>query len=238
MHLKVFSYSARGKERLINQDTLCHAGKIAPPTTVYKNTSEYVLDKQSKFFCVADGVGGHVGGEVASNTAVKYLSKSIRGDTNPKELEAGIQGAHGSIISEATKIGLQGMATTIALTLFKPGVILWANVGDSRIYARGKHGITQVSIDDIPAGLRSSSMITQCLGGNYSNTLNPHTGCLSIEHISQIAIFSDGVTDFLDDDYLSGIIAGNGKDPAKELCDAAANAGSHDDCSAIIINIK
>ena len=122
------------------------------------------------------------------------------------------------------------MAATIALTLYKPGVILWANESDSRIYARGKHGITQVSINDIPARLWSSSKITQCLAGNYSNTSKPHPGCLTIEHISQISIFSKGVTDFLDDDYLNRIIAGIGKVPAKELCDAAANAGSHDDC--------
>ena len=113
---------------------------------------------------------------VRKRYSCKIFIKNIHDDTNPNELEAGIKGAHRSIISEATKIGLQGMATTIALTLYKPGVILWANVGDSRIYARGKHGITQVSINDIPVGLRSSSMITQCLGGNYSNTSKPHPG--------------------------------------------------------------
>ena len=238
MHLNVFSYSARGKERRINQDTLCHAGNIASATTVYKNTSEYFLDKCCEVFCVADGVGGHSGGEVASKTAVEYLSESIRADTNPSGLEAAIHGAHRLINSEASKLGHQGMATTIAVTLFKPDGILWANVGDSRIYARDNRGFTQVSIDDIPTGLRSSNMITQCLGGNYLNPIKPHTGCLSIEHTSGIAIFSDGVTDFLEDDYLDEIISSDGEDPAKELCDAAVKAGSHDDCTAVIISIK
>ena len=238
MHLNVFNYTARGKERRINQDTLCHAGKIASSTTVYENTSEYVLDNRCEVFCVADGVGGHSGGEVASNLAVEYLSKSISDDTNLEGLQTAIHGAHRLIISEAAKLGHQGMATTIAVTLFRPDVILWANVGDSRIYARDNHGFTQVSIDDIPAGRRSSNIITQCLGGDYANAVKPHTGCLSIEHTSGIAIFSDGVTDFLDDDYLEEIISSDSEDPAKKLCDTAVKAGSHDDCTAIIISIK
>lgn len=55
------------------------------------------------------------------------------------------------------------------LSLLKPDAILWANVGDSRICAKDRDGFRQVSTDDIPAGLRSSNMITQCLGGNYSD---------------------------------------------------------------------
>ena len=93
-------------------------------------------------------------------------------------------------------------------------------------------------MDDIPAGLRSSNMITQCLGGNYTNTIKPHTGSLSIEQISHIAVFSDGVTDFLEDDYLDEIISSDREDPAKKLCDAAVKAGSTDDCTAIIISLK
>ena len=72
-----------------------------------------------------------------------------------------------------------------------------------------------MSTDDIPAGLRSSNTNTQCLGGNYANALKPHTGCLAIGHINHIAIFSDGVTDFLEDDYLDEIISSYGEDPAK-----------------------
>jgi protein phosphatase len=238
MHLNVFSYSARGAERRINQDTLCLADNISTPANSYRNYSEYELDQRYKIFCVADGLGGHSGGEVASHMAVEYVSTNIRDYTNPEELEAAIQGAHRLINSEATKIGHLEMATTIAVTLFKADALLWANVGDSRIYARDNHEFTQVSIDDIPTGLRSSNMITQCLGGNYANAVTPHTGCLAIGHINHIAIFSDGVTDFLEDDYLDEIISSDSEDPANELCAAAVKAGSHDDCTAVIINIK
>mgnify|MGYP001174914335 CR=1 FL=1 len=238
MHLNVFSYSARGKERRVNQDTLYQADNISTSANGYRNYSEYKLDQECKIFCVADGVGGHSGGEVASHMAVEYLANSICDDTNAAGIEAAIQGAHRTIISEATKVGLPGMATTIAVTLLRPDAVLWANVGDSRIYAKKNHEFSQMSMDDIPAGLRSSNMITQCLGGNYANTIKPHTGSLSIEQISHIAIFSDGVTDFLEDDYLDEIISSDREDPAKKLCDAAVKAGSSDDCTAIIISLK
>ena len=80
MHLNVFSYSARGKERRVNQDTLYQADNISTSANGYRNYSEYKLDQECKIFCVADGVGGHSGGEVASHMAVEYLANSICDD--------------------------------------------------------------------------------------------------------------------------------------------------------------
>ena len=60
------------------------------------------------------------------------------------------------------------------LRLLKPDAILWANFDDSRIYAKDRDGLRQVSTDDVPAGLRSSNMITQCLGENYPIFVTRH----------------------------------------------------------------
>ncbi len=238
MQLKVFSSTVRGSERRINQDALGQHNRVVSSVAEHHNICEVDLNKTGQLFCVADGIGGHKGGEHASHMAVEHITGGAKNIANVDDLAGLIQCAHRLIISKAPTFNSVGMGTTIAVTMVKSDVILWANVGDTRIYTKSHHGFSQLSTDDTPIGLKSSNIITQCLGGNDLRPISPHIGQIATATTTKIAIFSDGITNFLGDSYLYDALSSNNTNPAKSLCKAAVNSGSYDDCTALIVYIN
>lgn len=125
MRLKVSGKTDIGQKRKTNQDSI-------------------LMDTKNKFFVVADGMGGHKGGEVASKMASEALQQVVKdglaaGDIqNPMELlRKGFEEATKAVYLEANKPGdenLHGMGTTmVALFIYKK-IAYIANVGDSRAY--------------------------------------------------------------------------------------------------------
>ncbi|HJZ10668.1 MAG TPA: Stp1/IreP family PP2C-type Ser/Thr phosphatase [Acidobacteriota bacterium] len=129
------------------------------------NEDSLFADEELNLFVVADGMGGHAAGEVASKIAVDSIQDFIRHTNNDKEitwpyefdeslsmagnrLKTAIQSAHAKVL-EATsqKKEFQGMATTVVSMLVADGKAQVAHVGDSRAYLIRGDRLIQLTSD-------------------------------------------------------------------------------------------
>ena len=115
------------------------------------NQDAIYLNPKKKLFIVADGMGGHQGGDIASAMAVKYIpeylfSQSL--DDPTTALTASIKATNQKIGKKSKNdLQLTGMGTTIVSLFFNEAFLYVGNVGDSRAYLINKHEIYQLSKD-------------------------------------------------------------------------------------------
>jgi serine/threonine protein phosphatase PrpC len=135
--MKIVSAGATniGKKRKVNQDS-------------------YLMEPGSKLFVVADGMGGHAGGETASKLTVETVVQSVLSDKSslnmePSDLLMGaIHRANTAVYSTAEKNkALSGMGTTVVTMYFQAGKLIVGHVGDSRVYMVKRNQIWQVTKD-------------------------------------------------------------------------------------------
>ena len=115
------------------------------------NQDSYYLSLGSRLFIVADGMGGHNGGDIASQMAVRsipeFLEKHLQMDP-AQLLKAAIADTNNSIkLYGETHTELSGMGTTVVCFFFKGQNIYIGNVGDSRAYLINQKRIFQLSSD-------------------------------------------------------------------------------------------
>jgi protein phosphatase len=129
-------------------------------------------------FAVADGMGGHDAGEIASAIAVKAVCREVRdgafGGTDPLALvESAVQRANAEVKREASRKG-SNMGTTLSVALVVDGTAFVGSVGDSRVYWIENGSITQITEDhSLVAKLVSSGKLTKEEARNHprSNVL-------------------------------------------------------------------
>src|SRR5712671_1548126 len=139
--LELANLSDVGRQREQNEDYFCY---VEP-------ASEEDFRRIGRLAIVADGMGGHVGGQVASGIAIDtvrdiYLSHSA-GDPSEALLTA-FQDAHAAIQAYAREHPeLQGMGTTCTAVVLRDRNLYYGHVGDSRLYLIRDSGISQVTDD-------------------------------------------------------------------------------------------
>jgi protein phosphatase len=129
------------------------------------NEDNFFADGDMNLFVVADGMGGHAAGEVASKIAVESIQDFIRNTSSDKEitwpyefdetlsmggnrLKSAIQTAHAKVLETTTqKKEFQGMATTVVSIMFEDGKAQVAHVGDSRAYLIRNGKLIQLTSD-------------------------------------------------------------------------------------------
>lgn len=204
---------------------------------------------------LADGMGGHSAGEVASRTAVDtvhaILKQTIRGVSPHERLETALQAAH-SVIREKAKhsIRCRGMGTTFIGVIIENGYLHHAHVGDSRLYLLRDQQLTAVTHDHsllqefIDQGLYSReeaeekvsrNILTRALG------LEPHVTIdydyLKINQGDRFLLCSDGLYDMLSEHEL-GALLGRSHDVegiALDMLELANARRSKDNVSVIVI---
>lgn len=115
------------------------------------NEDACFVDGALGLFLVADGLGGHNAGEVASRLAVDVIADAIRGDDrrSPGHLERAIGRANETILeSSRTTTARSGMGTTVAAVLALDDAFAVASVGDSRVYRWRDGTLEQLTQDD------------------------------------------------------------------------------------------
>lgn len=121
-----------GRKRKTNQDSIC-------------------VDHKHHFFAVADGMGGHNGGDIASQLSVKVMPEFLVQNLakEPQSLmKAMIQEVNRSILKKAEEQPeLHGMGTTLSAIYFHGQTLVIGNVGDSRVYMVNNHNIYQMTRD-------------------------------------------------------------------------------------------
>ncbi len=217
--------------------------------------SALVLEAQGGgLFAIADGMGGHAAGEVASQLALEELRESYaRGRAAaPERLAAAVQAAGAAVHRHATG-SAAGMGTTLTALVVDGGAALIANVGDSRAYLRRAGQLTRLTRDhswvaeQVRLGIISErearthqwrNIVSNALGGEERVRLDLLG--LPLERGDRLLLCSDGLSDVLDDPEIAELL-GRGLEPAKlaaELVAAANAAGGPDNITVIVVEVR
>lgn len=227
--LEVFAVSHVGLERKVQQDSIAISGWSSqdPAGSVRHCRS---LDPFPTV-ALADGLGGHVAGELASRIAVDEVTDPGNGEP----LSDLVARAHERVKEEAVRTSNETMgATLVAIGLRENGIQL-ASVGDSRIYETTSE-LFPLSVDDSPEG-ESSSVVSQAIG--IGNQVFPHLDVLPIETKIQFMLCSDGLTRFVDEAEIAKVIETESSPVGRvtRLLTAALEAGAPDNVSIMLVDV-
>jgi protein phosphatase len=209
----------------------------------------YEIDPSKRFLmALADGMGGHNSGEVASSDVLHNLqffysdipSGLCAGDFNEVIYEW--LTSMNNILEAKGRVepALKDMGTTlVALALYENN-FYWMNCGDSRLYRFRNGKLEQLSIDHSLSNLLGekghSNVITNCIGGGCDNSYIDIVKCTSDVKVGDMFLLcSDGLSDMVSDRMIENLL-NDGAD-ASQLCDEAENAGGLDNVSVALITI-
>jgi PPM family protein phosphatase len=231
--LFITAHSQRGSERQVNQDTVGIQNWRNFDELKDSTQTEISRSDLPALFLLADGVGGHEKGEVASRTAVDTITKTFESAPEDFEISSAVMEAHTNLVISSQYSRLP-MGTTILGLVMGISRVSFFNVGDSKGYKLSNSVITQLTVEDRSNGGRRNSL-TQCLGGG-SRTPKAHRLDSEYHNGDKFVLLSDGVTDHVTDDEILRVISRSGSESAFKLCQRALSLGSGDDLSAIVID--
>lgn len=190
-----------------------------------RNEDAYHVDAARGVALVADGLGGHTAGDIASKLAVDVIVSGLNGvaDDPPTALVRSLEEANDAILDDsADHAERRGMGTTAVLAyLPDSGTRAWvAHVGDSRAYVLRDDHLIQVTQDHTTGGPFGRGQITQALGSHGG--VEPDCVDLELAAGDRLLLCTDGLTDMLSDREIADL-AGNGRTP-QEACDALISA--------------
>jgi PPM family protein phosphatase len=218
------------------------------------NEDSYVA--QSPVFAVADGMGGHSAGDLASAAVVTRLAEVITdGFATTGAVDRALERATDDIeiVGEGSELGVGTTVTGVVLTL-QGGEPYFAvfNIGDSRVYQFERGELRQVTVDHsvvqemVDSGLidraqaehhPDSNVITRAVGFNMPPTAD--YWMLPLRPGFRLLICSDGLTKELGDDRLLHYLSAgmDARDTAHSLVDAALAAGGRDNVTTIVLDV-
>ncbi len=216
-------------------------------------TNEQPIGNLPNLFVVADGMGGHVGGKQASETAlqtiVDYIEQSK--EENIRVLfDKAIRKANNAVYEEANEKSLQGMGTTIVLASLDKDVLSVANVGDSRLYVVSPGAIKQVTKDHslVEEMIRmgelerskarlhpEKNVITRAVGA--SEDCKADFFQVRLDEEECVLMCSDGLSNMLDDEQIRNIMNSQRDviEKTQKLVEAANNSGGKDNITVVVV---
>lgn len=236
-------------------------GQLSHRGNVRQNNEDSIYSSRSRdLFIIADGMGGHTAGEIASKTAVKKVKHFIKTKAeNYEKIQDGFLG----IISDAIDYGnnaifsaaqkdesLKGMGTTLITAFLDDNKIYIGHVGDSRAYIINDTSINQITSDhSLAEELYRNGSITreEALNHPQKNIITRAMGCNSsvkadlytaeIWEGETLLLCTDGLSNMVSNDDICKIVkeTQNMNECANKLVNAAIQAGGTDNISVIVI---
>jgi len=214
------------------------------------NEDAYLVDDRIGLYAVADGMGGHRAGEVASATALEAVRAAFASGV---PIDESIARANDAILEKAMREDeLRGMGTTITVLATTADQELIGQVGDSRAYLVRNHQLLRLTEDHslveelvregriTPAQAQvhpQRSVITRALG--IHETVEVDVFALRLRRGDRIVLCSDGLTSMVRDDTIARVVEREA-DPdraATELVAAANAAGGADNITVVVIDV-
>lgn len=240
--MKAFSETRTGVNRSVNQDCfLCEKEAVGALPNL---------------FIVADGLGGHNGGDFASKYCVENVKdyiKNNKGDSIISTIRSAITTVNEGIREKAkADEGLKGCGTTIVLSTIENDILYIANVGDSRLYVIKNDKLTQITEDHSVVEEMIKSGIIKKEEARFNPHKNKVTRALGAEPDIEVDFFevklekgdrvflcSDGVSNMMDERILEEITSADKELPeiCKILIDTAVNNGGKDDATVVMIEV-
>ena len=239
----------RGKKRKANEDAL-------------------FLEDSMGLYVVADGMGGHLAGEVASKMVVDTMGDYVKscqekGEGDPincnetlsKEANQLLSSIHLSnkVVHEAAcdNHSYRGMGSTVSAVYFTEGTFIAANVGDSPIYLIRDGNIKLLSVPHTVVAEQTAldPANAEKLGMEFRHVLTRAMGTeeyvkadiyeLQCFRDDILVISSDGLSDKASPEEIQQLVDGNGSDAAcRRLVDLANDRGGDDNITAIVLKVK
>ncbi|WP_243064256.1 PP2C family serine/threonine-protein phosphatase [Humibacter sp. RRB41] len=212
-------------------------------------------------FVVADGMGGHARGDLASSAAVRVMAERLAegAPVTPSDVLDAVAAANEAVralsTADASGVAVAGttLAGVVAVSGSDGGSRYWMiiNIGDSRVYSWDGARLTQLSVDHsavqelVDAGVISAdeagehperNVITRALGA--ADDVDVDVWMLPAGGEQTFLICSDGLSKELSDDRIAAILRENPHDErlAGVLADAAITAGGRDNVSAVVVS--
>ncbi|MGQ0805778.1 MAG: Stp1/IreP family PP2C-type Ser/Thr phosphatase [Actinomycetota bacterium] len=215
------------------------------------NEDERLIDRRMDLYAVADGMGGHQAGEVASQTAIEALRAAVANGTSIRD--AITQANEAVLERSAGDERLRGMGTTMtAATLAAGGTLLIGHVGDSRAYLIRDGELQQVTedhslVEEMVRGGELTpeqaevhpqrSVITRALGIDPAVEVDMYP--VELRDGDRILLCSDGLSGMVRTEDIAAILQRE-PDPQKaanKLVDAANKAGGEDNITVVILDV-
>lgn len=228
---------------------LTHQGKVRPT-----NQDTLVISEELSLYGVADGMGGHNGGETASAGARDEVLRALEGKTpSLAALREAIEQANTALFAQSEEEeALAGMGTTLSLMWLSDDFAYLAHVGDSRVYCLRDGALQQMTDDhSLVAELVRKGVLTQeqaekhPLRNVITRAVGTETGIdidLAVEDRKPgdtWLICSDGLHGLVSDSDMEAILMANAPDKAAQLLlDAALEAGGRDNISVVVLHDK
>lgn len=231
-----------------------------------RNEDSFGIEEDLSLYVVADGMGGHGNGDIASRIAVQAVSDFVRENSQePADAEGdqigesemlseAVREAHRSVLRAAdTDRSLFGMGTTLVGMLVVDSEALVAHVGDSRVYRLRDDELERLTSDhswvneQVAAGHLSEeqarvhplkSVVTRALGGESDYEADVQR--LDLRSGDRFLICSDGLTTMLTDRDIGEHLTGDGslEDTCRTLISASNERGGYDNITVVMLSVR
>ncbi|MCK6394557.1 protein phosphatase 2C domain-containing protein [Zoogloea sp.] len=243
------------------------SGASDPGKSRDHNEDSLLLDPELGLVAVADGLGGHNAGEVASDIVTQVLAYAVRrrllaiggehlnaveleAETLELVLRAALVDAHAEVLEAARAAqGRSGMASTVVALLVHGGTAVLGWVGDSPAYRfqggrlgsplTRSHNLSQDSGRPPRNGGAGKSLLTRVMGGG-DNIFMPDTLIFPVSAGETYLLCSDGLTDMVSDTEIGEILRASSSDlehASGQLIQAANRAGGEDNITVALLRI-
>lgn len=212
---------------------------------------------EKQFFILADGMGGHKAGEVASSFAVESMCGSIHHLAAKADIEEACQLLRKAIAKANSKVfeeshrhpDYAGMGTTLSCFLVLENFLVYGHIGDSRLYRyRGRleqltedhslrHTLWNKEDEFSPPTLLLRNVITRAIGTQPS--VLPDIGVIPLRPKDLYMLCSDGLSDYVDEDKIARILASSDslEEMGKNLVEVALEKGGNDNITLLLVRI-
>jgi protein phosphatase len=236
------------------------AGKTDVGLVREKNEDSMLIEPAFGLYVVCDGMGGHVGGQVASQLAVATISEVIRSHNPAPEpddadrLVTAIRCANATVFSKArAEPSLHNMGTTVVAIRGEADMLHVCHVGDSRIYRLRQGVLEQITRDHSLVNLyEDNPELASRFGPPNSNVIVRAVGLreevevdhrvIAMEAGDMYLLCCDGLTDMVDDWILKEMLSDGTQGSLEDCCDtmvrAALSNGGVDNTTVVVMRIS
>jgi PPM family protein phosphatase len=218
------------------------------------NQDSHYVDPAGRFSIVADGMGGHAGGEEASQIAIKTIKEHIEQNWNDtievsQLLEDSLLAANQAIVEDQVSNPQRAdMGTTAVLILFEADRVWAAHVGDSRLYRFRDELLTQITEDDtwVARAMKMNQLtadearthplrhvLSHCLGRRDLRQVNIRT--IDVQAGDMVLLCSDGLTEEVSDEEITTHLKSKAiEELPQTLVEAAKTNGGSDNITVVL----
>ena len=217
----------------------------------------FVDDELGRFFIVADGMGGHAGGEQASRIATEIIQSYLLANwdspiSSEVLLKEAVEKANQGILEDQQNHPeRRDMGTTVVVLIFREDKTWCAHVGDSRLYRLSDANLEQITDDHTWVGMALKKgeinaeqakfhpwrhVLSQCLGREDLHRIDIQN--FTVKSGDKLLICSDGLTEEVTDEQIQNSLSNleSCQATAQELIDAAKDAGGSDNITVVIVD--